>query len=270
MFDPDSLLTTASPLAPSATTSNRVVVVFPLVPVTSATSRPALRCSSRRGSTRSPARPPATVPWPRPSRRDAALTARVVALASPVLTEGASCAPAPRGWARGEPATPAATARSMASMIVSVSFRALLSDSATGLPSRTDTVGGLHTSLTSGVRDERGHTFSVPHRPTGTTVAPVEAARRAVPVLPRRTGSKKSYPRGIVPCGSTMTMSPAFRADSASRSGWSDPLPRSTEIPPMARAIGPTTGASKISFLPRKRTGRPTPRATRASAATSK
>ena len=37
MLDPVSLLTTASPVAPSATASSRVVVVLPLVPVTSAT-----------------------------------------------------------------------------------------------------------------------------------------------------------------------------------------------------------------------------------------
>ena len=67
-----------------------------------------------------------------------------------------------------------------------------------------------------------------------------------------------------------MTTSPAFKAASAARMGWPDPLPRSTAMPPMARAIIPTTGASKISFLPRKRTGRPISRATRAKAATSK
>ena len=97
--------TTASPVAPRPTMRRRVVVVFPLVPVTSATWRPALRCSSSRGSRRSPARPPATVPWPRPRRREAALTARVVALASRALTEGACCEPAPRRSARGAPAT---------------------------------------------------------------------------------------------------------------------------------------------------------------------
>ena len=103
MFEPVSLLTTASPVAPSATVSSLVVVVFPLVPVTRATWRPALRCSSSRGSNRRPARPPATVPWPRPRRREAALTARVVALASCALTEGVCCGPAPRPSARGAP-----------------------------------------------------------------------------------------------------------------------------------------------------------------------
>ena len=74
----------------------------------------------------------------------------------------------------------------------------------------------------------------------------------------------------MVPCGRTITTSPAFSADSAARSDAPEPLPRSTGMPPMARAIVPTTGASKISFLPRKRTGRPMARATSASAATSK
>ena len=54
------------------------MVVLPLVPVTNATSRDAVRCWSSCGSTLSPDRPPATVPCPRPRRRDVALTARVV------------------------------------------------------------------------------------------------------------------------------------------------------------------------------------------------
>ena len=86
MFEPVSLLTTASPPAPSPTVNRRVVVVLPFVPDTRATWRPALKCSSSFGSTRSPARPPATVPDPRPNRRDAAFTAHVVTLASRVLT----------------------------------------------------------------------------------------------------------------------------------------------------------------------------------------
>ena len=108
MLEPVSLLTTASPSTPSPTVSNLVVVVFPLVPVTSAIWRPALRCSSSRGSSRRPARPPATVPWPRPRRRDVALTTRVVALASRALTEEACCGPAPRRSARGAPCPQAA------------------------------------------------------------------------------------------------------------------------------------------------------------------
>ena len=65
----------------------------------------------------------------------------------------------------------------MASMMVSVSALASVRDSATGLPTRTRTVGGLRTSVKSGTRAERGHTFSVPHNPTGTTVAPVDGGQ---------------------------------------------------------------------------------------------
>ena len=107
----------------------------------------------------------------------------------------------------------------MASMMVAVSALASVSDKATGLPTRTVTVGGLRTRVKSGRRAERGQTSSVPHSATGTTVAPVAAASRAVPVLPCSTGSKKSYPRGMVPCGRTMTTSPAFNAASAARIG---------------------------------------------------
>ncbi len=80
----------------------------------------------------------------------------------------------------------------IACMIASVSATASVKDSGTGRPTRTVTLGGFRTSVKSGVRAERAHTLSVPHSPTGTTGAPVDAARRAVPVLPCRTGSKKS------------------------------------------------------------------------------
>ena len=80
----------------------------------------------------------------------------------------------------------------MASMMAAVSALASVSESGTGVPTRTVTLGGLRTSVKSGTRAERGHTFSVPQSPTGTTVAPVDAASRAVPVLPCSTGSKKS------------------------------------------------------------------------------
>src|SRR3984885_16239378 len=86
MFDPVSLLTTSSPLAPSATASSLVVVVLPFVPLIRATRRPAVSRRSSCGSTLRPARPPATVPWPRPRRRDVALTARVVVSARRYLT----------------------------------------------------------------------------------------------------------------------------------------------------------------------------------------
>src|ERR1700722_12185971 len=86
MFDPVSLLTTSSPWAPSATASSLVVVVLPFVPLIRATRRPAVNRRRSCGSTLRPARPPATVPWPRPRRRDVALTARVVVSARRYLT----------------------------------------------------------------------------------------------------------------------------------------------------------------------------------------
>ena len=80
----------------------------------------------------------------------------------------------------------------MASMMATVSALGSVSDSGTGRPTRTVTLGGLRTRVKSGTRAERGQTFSVPQIPTGTTVAPVDAASLAVPVLPCSTGSKKS------------------------------------------------------------------------------
>ena len=53
------------------------------------------------------------------------------------------------------------------------------------------------------------------------------------------------------------TTSPPARASAAASSGSSDPLPRSTRMPPSAVASWPTIGTSNTSFLPRKRTVRP-------------
>ena len=61
------------------------------------------------------------------------------------------------------------------------------------------------------------------------------AARRVAPGRPCNSGSKNAWPRGIVPCGISATSSPAFSERSASMSGRSDPLPRSTRMPPSAR-----------------------------------
>lgn len=119
------------------------------------------------------------------------------------------------------------------------------------------TTGGSVTFPRFGNLADRGHTFSVPHKPTGITGTRDSWARRAAPQRPRSFGLKNSRPRGIVPCGIIATMSPAANASSAAWSGASEPVPRSTRMPPMARAKSPTTGASKTSFLPRKRTGRP-------------
>ena len=58
------------------------MVVLPLVPLTRATGRPAVNRGSRAGSTARPARPPTTVPLPRPKTRETALTVRVAATAA--------------------------------------------------------------------------------------------------------------------------------------------------------------------------------------------
>ena len=158
----------------------------------------------------------------------------------------------------------------MAAISVAVSATASSQPRVTGGPTVTVTRGGCWRLATLGTLDDRGHTFSVPHSPMGMTGAPVSAARRAAPVLPCRTGSKKASPRGMVPWGSTMTTSPARRAAAARRIGSPDPLPRSTGMPPSARASCPTTGASNSSCLPMNRTGRPRRAATRPRAATSK
>src|SRR5207247_277435 len=70
MFAPNALEATSCPSAPSAAVMSRVVVVFPLVPVTSTTWRSAASRASRWGSTRRPMTPPITDPSPRPARRD--------------------------------------------------------------------------------------------------------------------------------------------------------------------------------------------------------
>ena len=155
----------------------------------------------------------------------------------------------------------------MAAMIVFVSVTASSPARRTASPTRT--VTGCD-PIMLGTLDERGQTASVPERPTGTTGAPVEAARRAAPVLPWRTGSKKASPRGMVPSGRITTTSPARSAASASTMGDCEPLPRSTGMPPSERATQPSTGTSKISCLPRKRTGRPRRAAMIARGATSK
>ncbi len=117
--------------------------------------------------------------------------------------------------------------------------------------------GGSVMFITSGKRALRGQTFSVPQSPTGITGTRVWAARRAAPQRPLSSGSKNAGPRGMVPWGMSATSWPADSAAAAASSGSSEPVPRSTRMPPMALAMLPITGASKTSFLPRKRTGRP-------------
>jgi hypothetical protein len=145
----------------------------------------------------------------------------------------------------------------MAAIIRLVSASTESPSTSNGSPTRTRTVGGCTTFHTRGRRSERGHTASVPHTPIGTTGTPVWAARRAAPHRPFSSGSKNARPRGIVPWGRMATSSPLASAAAASSSGSSEPLARSTRMPPSARAMFPTTGASNTSRLPRNRTARP-------------
>ena len=59
-------------------------------------------------------------------------------------------------------------------------------------------------------------------------------ARRAPATL--QHGVEEGRPRGIVPCGIIATSSPASSARAAAASGSSDPVPRSTRMPPIAVA----------------------------------
>ena len=74
-------------------------------------------------------------------------------------------------------------------MIRLVSASALRYASFTGGPTVMVMVGGLTTFSTFGRRAERGHTFSVPHRPMGITGALERAANRAAPQRAFSTGS---------------------------------------------------------------------------------
>src|ERR1022692_3006122 len=81
MLAPKALEATSWPSEPIAAVTGRVVVVFPLVPVTSTICRPTASCLSRSGATRRPTTPPMTDPSPRPVSRDTlpAASPRVVA-----------------------------------------------------------------------------------------------------------------------------------------------------------------------------------------------
>ena len=57
------------------------MVVLPLVPLTRATCRPWASVDNRCGSRANPARPPMTVPLPRPNKRDRPLMAEAVRMA---------------------------------------------------------------------------------------------------------------------------------------------------------------------------------------------
>src|ERR1700733_9637446 len=71
MLAPNALDATCCPRTHSAAVIRRVVVVFPLVPVTRVTCRPRASRASRSGLSRSPMTPPITDPSPRPTSLDA-------------------------------------------------------------------------------------------------------------------------------------------------------------------------------------------------------
>ena len=91
-------------------------------------------------------------------------------------------------------------------------------------------------------RHDRGHTSSVPHKPDGDRPGrPVMAARRAAPVFPLSTGSKKDSPARDRPLREDRRPPRRpRRARLASRSGCVGARsPRSTGMPPRARASWP-------------------------------
>src|ERR1700722_1053059 len=71
MLAPNALDATCWPSVPIAAVISRVVVVFPLVPVTSTICRPRASSESRSGLSRRPMTPPMTEPSPRPASREA-------------------------------------------------------------------------------------------------------------------------------------------------------------------------------------------------------
>ena len=81
----------------------------------------------------------------------------------------------------------------IASMIRSVSSSMFLYLSSTAGPTRTRIVGGFVTFSTFGSRALRGHTFSVPHSPTGITGTPrhVREAGRAPAALQHRVEERR-------------------------------------------------------------------------------
>ena len=83
------------------------------------------------------------------------------------------------------------------------------------------------------------------------------AASLAAPQRPFSSGSKNAGPRGMVPWGMRATSSPASRPRPRRGAARRSRCPARPGCRPWPWRAGPTTGASKTSFLPRKRTGRP-------------
>ena len=234
--------------------------------------RDAVRCSRSCGST-SPARPPATVPCPRPRRRDAALTARCGgAPANTKLTRGLGARQLLGRGLVARPDSRRGAASEIAAMIAAVSATASVAEQRQRAADPDGDRGRVADEGEVGhAGDERGHTFSVPHRSRWARPrlrSPRPGGPR--PVLPCSIGVEE----GLAPRDGALREHDHHLAGPQRRLGRAQrpvrPLPRSTGMPPMARAMAPTTGASKISFLPKNRTGRPSRAATRASAATSK
>ena len=214
MFEPVSLLTTASPSAPSATVSRRVVVVLPLVPVTSATSRPAVRCSQQL-RVDPQAGPPAGHRALAHARAGAtsALTARVVSEGEPQPHAGGlvrASSSAVGSWrTRDSSGSKRADGRhdrlgvglgvgqataAPGGPTAHRDLRRMAHQREVGHPGRT----GPH--LLGAPQPDRDHRRAASPRPAGPS-----------PSCPCSSGSKKASPRGMVPCGSTITTSPAFK-----------------------------------------------------------
>ena len=142
-------------------------------------------------------------------------------------------------------------------MIRLVSLSRLLPFNSTGSPTLASTVGGSVTLSTLGTREERGHTFSVPHNPTGMTgTGHLREPGRTPPALQLRVeegrpagdgalGHDRDHLAGTERLGRELQRlvgsGAAVDADAAHRRG---------DLPD-------DRGTSNTSFLPRKRTVRP-------------
>ena len=71
-----------------------------------------------------------------------------------------------------------------------------------GSPVVTETRGGFVTAARFGNLALRGHTFSVPHNPTGTICAPVASASRAAPHRPFSSEERRVGKECMVQCRS--------------------------------------------------------------------
>ena len=112
----------------------------------------------------------------------------------------------------------------------------------TGSPTLIRTTGGSVRLSTFGSRAERGHTFSVPHSPTGMTGAPLSWARRAAPQRPfssRIEERRAAWDRALRHQRHHLAAEQRVgrRLERLVGSG-----ARSTRMPPIAAASWPTIG----------------------------